>query len=209
MRLPSKTRHLSLLTLLTLSGLSYADDQSPWLVRFRFLDIGTQQSNNTSTAGKAAGITTDSIQVSGQTQPEIDLSYFFTNHISAELVGSFPVSHSVSLNNADIGNFQELPPTLNLQYHFTNFGHWMPYVGAGVADMRTFNTNLVANLGLTENNWGEDLQVGMDYALDDHWLVNFDIKKYFMNVGVTSAGSTIATLHPNPYLIGFGVGYRF
>ena len=109
MCLPSKTRQLSLLALLTLSGLSYADDQSPdqspWLVRFRFLDIGTQQSNNTSTAGEKFGITPDSVQVSGQTQPEIDLSYFFTNHISAELVGSFPVSHTVSLSNAPIGSY--------------------------------------------------------------------------------------------------------
>ncbi len=31
-----------------------------------------------------------------------------------------------------IGTLKHLPPTLLAQYHFTNFGAFKPYVGAGI-----------------------------------------------------------------------------
>jgi outer membrane protein len=50
-------------------------------------------------------------------------------------------------------------------------------VGAGGTYLRTFNTSLVSGLGLTKDNWGGDLQAGVDYKLDQHWLLNLDVKK--------------------------------
>ena len=187
---------------------AFADDgePSPWLVRVRMLQVDTQQSND---AG--GGISADSIKAANRTQPEVDVSYFFTHNISAELVGSYPLSHQVRLNGAYIGGFQELPPILNLQYHFDGMGNFVPYVGAGVMYMRTMNVSLDGGaVGLQQNNWGEDLQLGADYKLDNHWLLNADIKKTLINVGLdNSTGGTILQLHPDPYIFGVGVGYRF
>ncbi|WP_297486347.1 OmpW family outer membrane protein [Ferrovum sp.] len=187
---------------------AFADDgePSPWLVRVRMLQVDTQQSND---AG--GGISADSIKAANRTQPEVDVSYFFTHNISAELVGSYPLSHQVRLNGAYIGGFQELPPILNLQYHFDGMGNFVPYVGAGVMYMRTMNVSLDGGaVGLQQNNWGEDLQLGADYKLDNHWLLNADIKKTWINVGLdNSTGGTILQLHPDPYIFGVGVGYRF
>ena len=53
-----------------------------------------------------------------KTIPELDISYFFTPNIAAELVLTVPQEHRVYLNGTDIGSFKHLPPTLTLQYHF-------------------------------------------------------------------------------------------
>ncbi|NDU89229.1 MAG: OmpW family protein [Ferrovum sp.] len=191
---------------------AFADDgePSPWLVRVRMLDVQTQQGNDAGHLG-ATAIGADSIKVANRTQPEIDVSYFITHNISAELVASYPLSHQVQLNGNYIGGFQELPPILNLQYHFDGMGNFVPYVGAGVMYLRTMNVSLLGGaVGLQQNNWGEDVQLGADYKLDSHWLLNADIKKTWVNVGLdNSTGGTILQLHPDPYILGVGVGYRF
>ncbi|WP_297502252.1 OmpW family outer membrane protein, partial [Ferrovum sp.] len=161
---------------------AFADDgePSPWLVRVRMLQVMTQQGND---AG--GGVPADSVKVANRTQPEIDVSYFITHNISAELVASYPLSHQVQVNGNYIGGLQELPPILNLQYHFDGMGNFVPYVGAGVMYMRTMNVSLAGGaLGLQQNNWGEDVQLGADYKLDNHWLLNADIKKTWVNVGL-------------------------
>ncbi|XXG31844.1 MAG: hypothetical protein WJ306_04500 [Ferrovum myxofaciens] len=42
-------------------------------------------------------------------------------------------------------------------------------------------------------------------------MLNADIKKTWVSVGLDSAatGGTILQLHPDPYIMGVGVGYRF
>jgi outer membrane protein len=190
---------------------AFADDgePSPWLVRVRMLDVQTQQGNDAGHLG-ATAIGADSIKVANRTQPEIDVSYFITHNISAELVASYPLSHQVQLNGNYIGGLQELPPILNLQYHFDGMGNFVPYVGAGVMYLRTMNVSLLGGaVGLQQNNWGEDVQLGADYMLDKHWLLNADIKKTWVSVGLNSAGATDLQLHPDPYIMGVGVGYRF
>ena len=189
------------------SALADDGEPSPWLVRVRMLQVMTQQGNDAAT-----GVPADSIKVANRTQPEIDVSYFITHNISAELVASYPLSHQVQLNGNYIGGLQELPPILNLQYHFDGMGNFVPYVGAGVMYMRTMNVSLGGGAyGLQQNNWGEDVQLGADYKLDSHWLLNADIKKSWVNVGLDSSatGATVLQLHPDPYILGVGVGYRF
>lgn len=113
MNVSTKKTLLATVALTTLAGVfastaALADDQgqSPWLVRARILYVDTSTSN---TADPAAGIAANSIKVANRTQPEVDVSYFFTHNISAELVASYPLSHQVHLNGAYVGGFQELP----------------------------------------------------------------------------------------------------
>ena len=59
---------------------------------------------------------------------------------------------------------------------------------------------------------GYALQAGFDYGIDRHWLVNFDVKRYWLDtdVNVTSAlGRLGADVDLDPWTIGIGVGYRF
>ncbi|MBU6504396.1 MAG: outer membrane beta-barrel protein [Betaproteobacteria bacterium] len=190
-----------------LAAPAWADDSlSPWLVRVRLLDVATDRSNS---AG--GGVASDTLKVSDKVQPEVDVSYFFTKNIAAELVATYPVSHNINLSGTDIGGLKELPPTLNLQYHFDGMGTFMPYLGAGVTYMRTWDSSAAGGtLTTSQNNWGADLQAGMDYALTKHWLFNVDVKKIWIDAKVqTTSGTDVLTAHINPWLLGVGFGYRF
>jgi outer membrane protein len=114
-----------------------------------------------------------------------------------------------------IGSLKHLPPTLLAQYHFTNFGAFKPYVGAGINYTRFSSVNFnpavqaALNPSIKKNSFGGALQIGFDYALDKNWSVNFDVKKVFIETDVSAAGTKVGTFKVNPVLVGVGLGYRF
>lgn len=60
--------------------------------------------------------------------PEVDVTYFFTNHIAAELIAA-TAKHEVDAGALNLGEAWILPPTLTLQYHFTPDKKFSPYIG--------------------------------------------------------------------------------
>src|SRR5690606_39050129 len=99
-----------------------SEQEGPWLVRLRALHMNVD--NDTS-----RGV---DLELDDKTFPELDVSYFFTPNIAAELILTYPQKHDVDLNGAGIGSIKHLPPTLLLQYHFTPQNRFKPYVGAGL-----------------------------------------------------------------------------
>ena len=98
------------------------DGSSPWQVRVRAVHLN---SDNGGAAGDAG------VSINNKWMPEVDVSYYFTPNIAAELVLTYPQKHDVRLGGDKVGSLKHLPPTLLAQYHFTNFGAFKPYVGAG------------------------------------------------------------------------------
>ena len=96
--------------------------ETPWLVRARAVNLDMANKDST-----GLGLTVDN-----KTIPEVDVSYFFTPNIAAELILTVPQKQTVSSNGTSIGTFKHLPPTLLMQYHFTGLNGYKPYVGAGV-----------------------------------------------------------------------------
>lgn len=198
--------------LLGTSALAMAQQKSEegnWLIRGRAVGLYTQQKNDAFGAN-----TQDGLKVSNNYLPELDISYFFTKNIAAELILALPQKHEVKLNGSSLGHFQELPPTLTLQYHFDVTPQIKPYVGAGIAYLRTWSADLGGGAyGLRANNFGPALQVGVDYKLNKNWYLNADVKKMFIDVDVndnTAPTSPRATsIHLDPLVAGVGVGYRF
>ena len=184
---------------------SARDAQSRWLLRVRAVNIDS--ANKDSTPLK--------LSLSNKTIPEVDVSYFFTPNIAAELILTYPQKHDLRANGAKIGTLKHLPPTLLAQYHFTQFGKFKPYVGAGINYTRfsgvNFDPAVVAalNPSIKKNSWGAALQVGFDYALDQNWSLNFDVKKVQIKTDVRSFGAKVGTFKADPLLVGVGVGYRF
>ena len=177
-----------------------AAQESPWLVRARAVNVASIDNNGTSTAELA---------VKDKTIPEVDVSYFFTKNVAAELILTVPQEMTVSAGG-NVGTFKALPPTLTVQYHFTNFNGYKPYVGAGLNYTKITNTNLAGNLGLSDHSVGLALQAGVDVPLTKQISLNFDIKKVQIKTDVyTAAGVNTGTLKLDPTLIGVGVGYRF
>jgi outer membrane protein len=192
-------------------------ESSPWMIRVRALVVAPQSSASVSVNG-GAGVS--GLKASTTVVPELDISYFFTKNIAAELIlGVTP--HDVKGTGAlaslgKIGSTWLLPPTLMLQYHFTEFGAFKPYVGAGVNYTFTFSNKEAGAMSAfkVKSAPGVALQAGFDYMLDQHWGLNFDVKKLWLRPDATAtliSGSTPVTakVKLDPWLIGAGVTYRF
>lgn len=179
---------------------------SPWQVRARAVYIDPADKSDP-VAGVGAS---DRIGVSDKTIPEIDVSYFFTPNIAAELVLTYPQKHDVTLDGQTIGTFKHLPPSLLAQYHFMPGATVSPYVGAGI-NWTTFSKNRILNGqgSLEHDSWGLALQAGFDYKLDQNWSLNVDVKKLQLRSDVMIAGVKASKVKVDPVLFGIGVGYRF
>ncbi|RWN96177.1 OmpW family protein [Mesorhizobium sp.] len=184
---------------------------SPWQIRLRGLGVITQDS------GYINGVPGSDLSYSRSVVPELDITYFFTDNIATELVLATTYANITGQGSigrlGDIGTVWMLPPTLTLQYHFTDFGAFKPYVGAGVNYTMFFNQDAGSADALkVKNTFGTALQVGFDYMVDEHWGINFDVKKLFLkpDFDVTVAGAKLnGKAELDPWLIGAGVTYRF
>ncbi|CAN0087763.1 unnamed protein product [Phaeothamnion confervicola] len=188
------------------------DGLSPWQVRIRATAILPDEDASIRPVAGSADV--EEVVI-----PELDISYFFTDHIAAELVLLIS-SHDVDaklagVGKVDLGEVNLLPPTLLLQYHFRPHGTFRPYAGAGVNYTVFWNEDAPggAVTGIDyDNNIGYALQAGFDYGLDKHWMLNVDVKRYWLDtdVNISSAlGSLNADVDLDPWTISFGVGYRF
>ncbi len=180
--------------------------ETPWQVRARAVHL-----NPADKSDPILGVgPSDLITVSSKTIPEVDVSYFFTPNISAELVLTYPQKHTVYIDGESAGTFKHLPPTLLAQYHFTPSSQVSPYVGVGV-NWTTFSKNKILDGAgsLEHDSFGLALQAGLDYKLDKNWSLNVDIKKVQIRSDVLLAGTKVSKVKVDPVLFGVGVGYRF
>ena len=177
--------------------------------------------------------------ISGSFTADIDATYFFTNHLAAELsmgVSKHDLSHRYF---ADLGYFHIFTTSLNMQYHFP-VNAFKPYVGAGIdygvffAEGEHPSTTLFSQLRI-ENTFGFNLQGGVDYMVNEKWWINADIRYRFLpgtNAALTydkcvfyykdASAKQAAVPCPDPvritaesdtglqqFFAGIGVGYRF
>jgi outer membrane protein len=192
-----------------------AKDRTPWLVRIRALDMNP---SNKSRAFSALGTNfgSDSVTLNTKTFPEVDLTYFFSPNVAAELVLTYPQEHDVTLAGVGrIGTVKHLPPTLTAQYHYPiQNSPITPYIGLGVNFTRITESKLSVsgtNLDVTRDSFGLAYGAGFDYKLNERWSVNFDYKyvNIHTNVKVQSTGGILTNLDVNPNLFSVGLGYRF
>ncbi|USX29754.1 outer membrane beta-barrel protein [Oxalobacteraceae bacterium OTU3CINTB1] len=180
--------------------------KAPWLVRVRAVNLNTAD-KSAPVAGVGAS---DRITVSDKTIPEFDVSYFFTANLAAELVLTYPQKHNVYLDGTNIGTFKHLPPSLLLQYHFTPDAPLKPYLGAGVNYTTLSKVRLLnGQASLEHDSVGLVVQAGVDYAIDNQWSLNFDVKKAQIRSDVMIGGAKASRVKVDPLMIGVGVGYRF
>jgi outer membrane protein len=190
--------------------------EGPWLVRVRAVNLDMV---NKSDPIPSLGVPADAIRASDKTIPEVDISYFITKNIAAELILTVPQKHTVTVAQSAIGpftagTFKHLPPTLTLQYHFLPDGQFRPYVGAGV-NLTLFSGVKLAvpgvdTLRLEKNSVGGALQAGFDVKLDKNLFLNLDVKKIYINTDIKlSNGTKVSHLKVDPLAVGLGLGWRF
>ncbi|MFV1921613.1 MAG: OmpW/AlkL family protein, partial [Methylotenera sp.] len=206
-----------------------------WVVRIRAVSVNPNVDSDLGkiTNKNVGGIvsTNAELSVSEKVIPELDISYYFTKNIAAELILATGTRHNVRINDdqlatvgdQDLGSVNLLPPTLTAQWHFNPDQMIDPYVGAGINYTLFMDKKLSANtaagphkIKVDSDSWGWALQAGVDINLKDGWLVNFDAKYVTIDTDVKLKGAAtggvwrkIDDLDINPWVIGFGVGKKF
>ncbi|MGA8172586.1 MAG: OmpW family outer membrane protein [Methylocystis sp.] len=147
--------------------------------------------------------------------PMLDVAYYLNKNWAVEAICCVSPAHIQGTGTiaSEFAHTWVFPPTLLLQYHFTNFGRFQPYLGVGVNFTTYWGTRVntqtwqlpvmpgsllgVGGAGLTGLNaqfqsatvtpsWGVAGQAGFDYMFNEHWGVNLDIKYIMMEPTVHS-----------------------
>lgn len=187
-----------------------AAEQGDWLVRLRGLHVVPNEEATITPIGGDVDIDTSVV-------PELDISYFVRDNWAVELIlGVTPHDVSAvgtSAGDIDLGDVTLLPPTLTVQYHFNPEGQVRPYVGAGVNYTTFFDEDLPSGSALStidyDDSFGFAAQAGLDFALENDWLVNLDIKYIDINSDVLIDGAVAADVDIDPVIFGIGLGRRF
>lgn len=192
----------------------HAIDLSDVTVRVRGVHLAPADK---SAAIAALGAPTDTIDVEARWIPDLDFEYALNEHVALELLLTVPQKHAVVARetalgeDVALGTVTHLPPTLTAKYYF-GAGAVKPYVGAGVNLTWFVDDNLgVAGVGkLDVDNWsvGPALQAGVDFRLSPRWSLSFDAKRAWIRTDVSLAGTKLAKVKVDPWIIGAGVGYR-
>lgn len=165
------------------------------------------------------------VAVDDDVKPSITIAYMLTDHIDVELLGAWPFKHDVSLHGGalagtELGSIKHLPPTLSIDYHFETGTPVSPYIGLGFNYTLFFDESVndqaaaagVTGLDLT-NSFGPAAQIGLDYRLGDHWLLNASVRYLQIDtqarVRTVGGGRSTVDLDINPWVYSAGIGYRF
>ena len=191
------------------SGAAFAQQaasEGSWMVRARAVHLDSVNKDSTGLG----------LSINDKALPEVDITYFFSPNIAAELILTVPQKQKIRADGlGQIGTLRHLPPALLAQYHFTQFNGFKPYLGAGINYTRFSSVRFgpavqaALNPTLDKDSWGGALQVGVDIPLAKNLYLNFDLKKVFIKTDVFSAGAKVGTFKINPVLAGVGLGWRF
>ena len=171
------------------------------------------------------------LDVRSNTIPELDISYYFTKNIAAELVLALGTRHDVYIKGDDggvignqkLGSVNLLPPTLTAQWHFNPDQMIDPYIGAGLNYTLKLDRHARGTQGaiagekikIDSHSFGYALQAGVDVNLKDGWLINADVK--YINIetdvrlrsAITGGWTKVDSLDINPWVFGIGIGKKF
>lgn len=169
------------------------------------------------------------VSVDDDTQLGLTATYMFSKSWGIELLAATPFSHSVKGEGVvlggigDIAEVDHLPPTLSAVYHFDTEGPLQPYVGLGINYTTFFSeeasSSLEAALGNAsvslDDSWGLAGQIGLDWHLNDKWLVNASARYIDIETDATITLKDLGnakvktSVDIDPYVYTVAIGYKF
>ncbi|MGC6386831.1 outer membrane protein OmpW [Ewingella sp. S1.OA.A_B6] len=181
--------------------------------------VGTATVRPTEGSDNVLGL--GSFDISNNTQMGMTLGYMFTDNIGVELLAATPFQHKVGLQSTGtIAEVKQLPPSLMAQYYFGDKQDKLrPYLGVGINYTTFYDAKFNqtgSDAGLTDlsvkDSWGVATQAGLDYNLDDNWLINMSV--WWMDIDTEvkfKAGGEQQNINTriDPWVFMFGAGYRF
>lgn len=209
-----KKLSVALLALTCLSGEALAHQQGEFFMRAGSATVRpTEGSDNVIGMG--------GFSVSNNTQLGLTFDYMVTDNIGIELLAATPFRHRVGLGpTGDLATVRQLPPTLMAQWYFGDAKSKVrPYIGAGINYTTFFDTDFNQtgkDAGLSDlsvkDSWGAAGQVGLDYMVNENWLLNMSV--WYMDIDTEvkfKAGGEEQNIKTriDPWVFMFSAGYRF
>ncbi len=219
----------SLFALALAAPLAHAHQASDIIVRAGAIttapneDSGELKLDGAKISGTKATLTSD-------TQLGLTFAYMLTDHIGLELLAATPFQHEVGVKglgpalDGKLGDVKQLPPTLSLQYYpLDASSRFQPYAGIGINYTMFFGEDLTSqrksegfsNLKL-KDSVGIAGQLGFDYMLTDHmllnasvWYVDIDTEASVDGPTALGVGRTKVDVDVDPWVYMVGVGYKF
>ncbi|CAH0192359.1 Outer membrane protein W [Rahnella aquatilis] len=181
--------------------------------------VGTATVRPTEGSDNVLGL--GSFNINNNTQMGLTLGYMFTDNIGMELLAATPFQHKVGLQSTGtIAEVKQLPPSLMAQYYFGDRQDKLrPYLGVGINYTTFYDADFNQtgrDAGLSDlsvkDSWGVATQAGLDYNLDDNWLINMSV--WWMDIDTEvkfKAGGKQQNINTriDPWVFMFGAGYRF
>ncbi len=143
-------------------------------------------------------------------RPTLTFEYFIADNIGIEVLAATPFEHDVQLQGVgDVVKTKHLPPTISLQYHFTNNSMMTPFVGAGINYTHFWDeTGTGVLLGTPvslDDSWGFALHAGIDFAISEKAAIRTDVRYIDIETDATVGGAPIGKVKIDPMV--FGVSY--
>ncbi|WP_435945300.1 outer membrane protein OmpW [Dryocola sp. BD586] len=184
-----------------------------------FMRAGTATVRPTEGSDNVLGM--GGFNVSNNTQLGLTFDYMVTDNLGIELLAATPFRHKVGLGaTGDLATVKQLPPTLMAQWYFGDAkSKARPYIGAGINYTTFFDTDFNQtgkDAGLTDlsvkDSWGAAGQVGLDYMVNQDWLLNMSV--WYMDIDTEvkfKAGGEQQNIKTriDPWVFMFSAGYRF
>jgi outer membrane protein len=160
------------------------------------------------------------IEASNSASPQLDLTYFFTPNISANLIAA-TTYHTVNVRGTAIGDVRAgsvwaLPPTLTLQFHPLPQSRVSPYVGVGLnatffyGHSGPYEPNPPVQRVRVGTSFGVALNAGVDIEITPRWLANLDLKWINMEPRASVNGGAFGGIaRLNPWVVSAAARYRF
>jgi outer membrane protein len=209
----------------------FSHEAGDFIVRAGVANI--QPTKETSSAVVIPGLPDTKINgISGDTQPGVTFSYMFTDNLAIEWILAAPFETSIQAEggvplvtgSSAIGTAKYLPEVISLQYYpMANDSKWQPYLGIGLnytlftkeSTSSAINDSVAGASNLkVDNSTGLAAQLGLDYKLNDKWLVNavvwyIDLKTD-ATVRTTNLGNIyIKDIEVDPVVFFLSIGYKF
>jgi len=198
---------VAVLAALAMAPAAQAQDAGSWTFKFGLHTV-EPKSNNGSVADGAFAVDVDS-----DLKPTIQAEYFFSPNLGVEVLAALPFKHEIRLNGAVAADVKQLPPTVSVQYHFNTDGKVRPFLGAGLNYTRFFGVDESGPLTGTQLNldssFGLALHAGIDFDLNDKWMLMIDARKIDIDTDVSLNGADIGSVAIDPLVFGASVGFRF
>ncbi len=189
--------------LLAFGNVAVAAEAGDWIVRAGAYTVNPKSDNG------------DVVSVDNGVGLGFNFTYMFTPNWALEVLAAAPFSHDIDLasNGVKVGETQQLPPTVSLQYHFTTNGSFHPYVGAGLNYTVFFDDKAVGPLAGSalslDDSFGLAAQIGVDFDLSNDWLLNLDLRYIEIETDATLDGAALTTAEIDPFVAGITIGRRF